>query len=404
MNSLAKKKPLAIGFVGENAYGILEAGTCHVNHILGDYGIEAHCIHLMKSDWAQQLRDLMVDRAVQFCYGFAGVGAVLRNESRSFWTDYKIPFLSLMYDHPFANLQNHIVDSPYVSNCYFVADYAEVQLNYIRHVHQCFVMRDAIRASRQPSPDPQNDWHNREISYLFIKTGHDVARLTPYIERLSSAKRKVFDTCLDLLQQSADYHLTHVAADHCRAQGIDPHEQHKDFAEVVLLLDRYLRDWRSRRVVEWLKYKPAVIIGDGWDMIDKTGARAQFLSSRPAGECASFYAKSRFVLNSNPYFRDGCHERVLMALQSGAVAVSDRNRFSDHIFKPLDGFVGFDWADRNWQEHLDDRIAGIDDTGYHHDPQKIWRHLQTEFSAERLVFSLLAAAQKIRANAEDDTP
>ena len=289
MTASTQKPPLVIGFVGENANGCLEASTRHLNTLLSSFGIEAHCINLFDPDWSTTLGKLVSDRTPHFCYGYAGVGAALLNGENSFWTDYKTPFLSFMYDHPFSNLRHHTVDSPYVVNGYFIADFLEVQQDYVQHKHPSILLRDRIAhttSTAEPvtKAEHQARWRARPIPYLFIKTGNDPARLEPEIKTLNAVEREIFYTCLSLLKNSANYHLTHLVAEHCRAQQIEPRADNRRFTKIVLLLERYVRDWRSRQVVEWLKNKPAVIVGDGWDSVDKTNAVAKFLPSAPATE------------------------------------------------------------------------------------------------------------------------
>ncbi len=401
MTVVAKKTPLVIGFVGENANGCLAVASRYINTVLASFGIEAHCINLFDPAWSDQLRALLADRTPHFCYGYAGVGAALRNGDKSFWTDYKTPFLSLMYDHPFCNLEQHTIDSPYVANCYFIADFLEVQLNYVRHPQQCFSMRDIccpiIPAGEALTKEQyQVRWRERSIPYLFIKTGNNPARLEAAIQALDPVERTIFHDCLAVLQRLADFNLTHLVAEHCRAKQIEPLARNKSFIQIVLLLERYVRDWRSQQVVEWLKHKPAVIVGDGWEHVDKTKAVAKFLPSMPATDCWGLYNDSRFVLNANPCFQDGCHDRVLSGLHCSSVVVSDRNRFSDHLFANLENFVGFDWANAHWQEQLDARLADTEATGGDFDPTVTLRHLTTQFPAQPFVVRLLTAAQKIR--------
>jgi hypothetical protein len=398
------KRPLVIGIVGENANGCLIAATKGLNEHFSHYGIEGHCINLREPNWSEALASLLADRTPHFCYGFAGIGASLRNGDESFWTTHKTPFLSLMYDHPFCNLANHTVASAYVANCYFIGDFLEAQLNFVKHPGENYLLRDAFghSAPMRTSPDPavrRSDWRKRSIPYLFIKTGYDLSRHNGAIISLTRREKGIFHDCLDVLQHSADHNLTLLAAEHCRQKQIDLDTGHGSFSKIVLLLERYVRDWRGVQIVEWLKHKPALIVGDGWDFIDKTGASATFRASIPATECDQLYRDSRFVLNANPCFRDGYHERIICGLQSGAIAVSDRNRFSDHVFAKLENFVSFDWADARWRENLDTRLTQIETDGGDFDPTIAYRHMNLEFPNDPFVAKCLMIAQKIRQSA-----
>jgi hypothetical protein len=385
--------PLVLGFVGENANDVLESSTAYVTRLLAARGIEAHSIDLRAADWNDRLRSFVTSRPILFGFGYAGVGSVLKNGAQSFWTAFQTPFLSLMYDHPFYNIANHTVDSPYVANCYFIPDFAEVQKNFVKSPQPCFVFHDPIESSAQP---PQAEWKNRPIRYLFVKSGGDPAKLDAAIAALDAPERALFHECLKTLQASSDLAITDLVSMRARFMNFGRPFNDGTFARIVLLLDRYLRDWRSRQLVEWLKHKPAVIVGGGWDTVDKKGVAAQFLPARPFHDVTAMYQDSRFAFNTNPYFRDACHERVIMALIAGAVAVSDRNQFSDRNFAHLGNFAGFDWGDVNWREKLDARLGEIEKSGGNFDPAIAKNHVAALFPAERFVTDMLDAAAEIR--------
>jgi hypothetical protein len=114
---------------------------------------------------------------------------------------------------------------------------------------------------------------------------------------------------------------------------------------VVQTLDLYSRRKRALDFVEWLKFQEgAVIIGAGWDFIDRTGVRAEFRAPLPMHESFPLYEQSQFVCNTNPYARDHIHERIVCGLAMGCCVLTDTNAWWDKNFADVPALTRLDWG------------------------------------------------------------
>ena len=109
-------------------------------------------------------------------------------------------------------------------------------------------------------------------------------------------------------------------------------------------MDYYLRRLRAIEMVEWLKQQDgAVIIGNGWDFIDRSTSKAEFRPAIDANTAMELYGQSQFVLNTNPYASDIAHERIINGLAYGSVVVSDSNAWWAKYFCDIPALHLFNW-------------------------------------------------------------
>lgn len=100
-------------------------------------------------------------------------------------------------------------------------------------------------------------------------------------------------------------------------------------------IDRYLREWYRESILSaLLRQKITVdVVGMRWEMYQGEGN--EFLRIHPPCSYASqlgMLAQSRMVLNVQPLFQDGPHDRVINAMMNHSVAVSDSCCFLQEQF------------------------------------------------------------------------
>jgi len=138
--------------------------------------------------------------------------------------------------------------------------------------------------------------------------------------------------------------------------GHDHKEFWAEFWGFADIIDGYIRAKRATDMVEWLKFQEgAVIVGDGWDFIDKTGAKAIFKPSMPVVNACELFPQSQFTFNTSPYGYDIIHERVSIGLCNRSFVISDSNAWFDEHFVDVPQLFRFHW-NRDLQEQLGDVI------------------------------------------------
>jgi len=358
-----------LGFVGENANNILQAFCGSHNNKFALRGYQTGFIDLNMPDCFEAMKSFASRHELLFCYGYAGIGAHITADGVSFWDKYQIPFLSLMYDNPFYYPAHHVVATKWVRNCYGLEDFLDIQRNYFKSPHPSSLLRVASAGYADPT-DPDwrvVPWNQREIHGIFIKSGDSLAALELSFDVMPQHYLSIVRDCISVAQKDADLSLANFVHDGFSRANLYPKNDQKiwdDFVYIVRVLDQYLRTWRSNQLVEHIKHLPVLIIGNGWDHIDKTHAKAQFLPSMPIADIKKLLYQSKFVFNAHPYARYGWHERLFFGLELGSAVITDRTRFTDEHFSDLPNFFSFDWGNPSWPERMKYFMNSIEQEGF----------------------------------------
>lgn len=121
----------------------------------------------------------------------------------------------------------------------------------------------------------------------------------------------------------------------------------RDFAELLNHLypvDKYVRFSRRRKVVEAVGKAgiPATIIGDGWITTDLSEYKnLTFLPGRAITVSFSMMANSKIVLDINPLFAKGVHDRVTTAMANEALCFSDMNLNADSLLEDGKNIISY---------------------------------------------------------------
>ncbi|NBO19377.1 MAG: hypothetical protein EBV03_09160 [Proteobacteria bacterium] len=316
-----------IGLCYQSEHSALLFATLEYCHQLQQQGHQADLIDLSRPEGPPALLDRLKADPPDACFGLQGVGSRLSVEGKNLWTLSRVPFVGIHYDNPCYNVYNHFNDSPFVANLYAYQSFLGIQQAYLKplalqQLGACF------RYSVLPLPEAPMPWSERPIKLLFMKSGASLDACVAAInglpvklrdgiwDMLPVAERDVNLAVPDLLQRILDHY------GESRAQHFDL------FWGAAHWVDLYLRRKRAIAMVEWLKHQPgALIIGNGWDSIDKSTAKAEFRPGQSADQALALYGQSRFVCNVTPQGADIVHERPVFALYFGCVAITDRNRW-----------------------------------------------------------------------------
>ena len=93
----------------------------------------------------------------------------------------------------------------------------------------------------------------------------------------------------------------------------------------LYLTDKYVRNVRRRMVLETVAGHTALtVIGEGWEQTALGSmSHVTLLGGKRMEESFSLMADSRMVLDVNPLFANGVHDRVVSAMRNGALVCSD---------------------------------------------------------------------------------
>ena len=337
------QKVLGLTYASENA--VLEHATRSYIGRFHGHGIHAEILNLATPDAGAQIKAQLESGTVSFGFALQGVGSRLTigPSETNLWTQYQTPFLSLHHDNPSCNVYNHCVDSRYVANLYLFESFLDVQTRYLRshQINAWLPYEIDYMPCHQGLP-----FAERPLDLLFLKTGKEPRLYVDQLNQIVEPLREAVWAALDQAGQNENLVLFDLLAEAFRTCGYDPQNHQADFWGFADLMENYLRAQRAAQFVESLKHqKGALIMGDGWDFIDKTSAKAIFKPATAAHSAIELFPQTKIVCNTSPYGRDIIHERVTLGLCNHALVVSDTNAWWDKHFSDVPSLTRFRWKD-----------------------------------------------------------
>ena len=119
---------------------------------------------------------------------------------------------------------------------------------------------------------------------------------------------------------------------------IQDHYKISGFAELLnhmFLVDQKKRNQKRERVLSAVSKGsiPLTVVGEGWEHSSiSENANIRFLPARPMASTLLLMGRYRFVLDSNPLFACGLHDRVTSAMINGAVCLTDMSpKFDEEL-------------------------------------------------------------------------
>ncbi len=347
-----------IGLTYMSGYNALHGLALWYAKLLHDKGFETEVLNLATPGTMEALEESLRSNEVLFCFAPQGIGSRLGNDKQTIWEKFRVPFVGVHIDNPCYNIYNHFSNTRYVADLYVYESFADIHRRYLQTdqiVETMPYQLSDIGASQIPFRD-------RPIKLLYLKTGESVDECVQKLNGLPAPLRDGIWQQLERAAQNPNFQVCDLVQELFDRFGVDRNENTANFDlfwGCAHWMDMYLRRKRAADFVNWVKMQDgAVIVGNGWDFIDRTGARAVFRPSVPAEDVRKLYWQSRFIGNTNPYGRDVVHERVFFGLLNQSLVVSDTDAWLENYRNaPLDEYGEnialklFDWA-----RPLDDQL------------------------------------------------
>jgi hypothetical protein len=345
-----------LGIHAKSGNDVLAGETSDIACELAARGYKTECLNLLNPDARARFGDYMNSDEVLFAFGVQGVGSDLKTTAdRTIWSVMRVPFIGLHHDHPCHNPLNHVNASAYVGNLYHFKSFYEVKERYLPSPQ--FSAYTPYGFFGPPLTPPINSFRERPIRLLYLKTGVAPEPLWNGLDQLPGFVRDALIDQIGRAEKDPNLELSDLVDEIFTATKIDKRSNRAQFWLLVRQMDTYLRAARAARFMEWLKKQEgAVIVGDGWDFVDKTGARAIFKPAVNIVEGNGLYREAQFICNTNPYARDLVHERTIIGLAMGCRVISDTNAWTDEHLADVAALTLFRW-DRPLADQLDAAIA-----------------------------------------------
>jgi len=277
---------------------------------------------------------------------------------------------------PFANPKNHRVVARNVVNGYIYKEGADFQRDWICSPQISAMIPLAI------VPVAERDrlaWSKRTRRMVFVKSGTDESALRARWSEWPVKLRRVLEDSCDALAKEGTGDIVPLTLRCLDAHGINLGGRKDILCALLHEIDNYIRALRATTMIKAARNLPIDVFGDGWGHVSHLGGRARFWPSVNASALNDLYAETQFLVNANPNFSSGLHERVLWGFAAKCCVVSDDNTFSRNNLAHLPSYHGVEWNDEALADQMgeiysdpsdyDDQLEpALDYVHRHHDP------------------------------------
>ncbi|HVW07898.1 MAG TPA: hypothetical protein VHC90_04920 [Bryobacteraceae bacterium] len=348
-------RPYVLGFVGQNANGILRWWTEHVLEAFSPHGYDRKLIDLHDSAWPARLGEIMSTGAPQFCFSFQAMGMDVQINGENAWTRAGIPFFTCLSDSPYHAPRLHAAHAPGMFLLYGCVDFLDTYRRFLNGRAFAAFLPSIYPANPNASRTP---WKQRRHEIIFAKTAANPAALREGWKKRPARLQTILQESAELVLSGIDDTVAGCCAAVFANRRIHWGEVREVFLSVCSSVDFYARAVRAERMVRALMRRNALIVGD-WSYLDRTGSRAQFHAPVAASALDDLYADSRIVVNTLPAVRYGSHERVMAGLFARCAVVSDSTPWLDDTLSRCPSFFGLNIDAPSFEENLNDTAGSI---------------------------------------------
>ena len=275
-----------------------------------------------------------------------------------YYPDYfDAPFFHMIVDHP---MHLHYSLQIPLQN-YYVLCLDRYHQNYIKkyypHIKEAIFFPFAGISARDFMPDiPRNiPMKDRPMDLLFPGTYTPLDYYREQMQDVSSDQWEMTEHILSKMKRGSTDTI-----DELYRQEILPDT---DFFALKLhksrLIDRYIREWYREEILQTLLEAGihVHVMGFRWEMYD-TKYSSRLVIHPPCSYVEQLRAltESKMILNVQPLFQDGPHDRVMNAMMNRSVAVTDGCRYLSEYFHNGEDLVLYD---RNRREDAALQISGL---------------------------------------------
>jgi glycosyltransferase involved in cell wall biosynthesis len=278
------------------------------------------------------------------------VGYFLGGEETNIWDIYGINICNYLLDHPFY-YQEILERSP--SNTICVC----VDRNHVKYIDRfCRNVRKAVflpLAGDNELDDITYEWRKREIDVLFVgnykgykENGMPDAEFYILLEELMNNTQITFEAAVEQMLRLQNQTYTYDT-------------QIKACVEKNKYIDANIMAYYRCKLIEVLIKSSidVVVHGAGWESFEYFH-NPHFIYGGTIlhEECIEKMKESKIVLNIMPWFKDGIHDRVINAMLTGAVCVTDDSIYMSEAFEKDKDYICYSL---DAMEKLPDMISGI---------------------------------------------
>lgn len=295
------------------------------------HGLETLIIDVKEKDLSQSTIQSMRSFTPDFTCSFNSFDPVV--QGTYLWDFLEIPHASFLVDPSFYSTA--LVNSPFsVITCVDRSDCAAVASSGFERV---FFLPHAVEKELS---SPENSERIYDVALLGTCYDYETLRAR-WRNELSAPLSKMLEDAADIVLTKDKVSLAEALVTAWNASKLDPVDV--DFSLLYYYLDNYTRGKDRIELVRSIKHANVHIFGEmdvdnkiarnGWKHYVGTQKNVTLHGPVNFDKGLEIQKRSKIVLNSMPFFRDGTHERIFTGLACGALPLTSESIYLHEQFK-----------------------------------------------------------------------
>jgi len=348
-------------FKGQSRYDVLRYFVDYLSEGFVELGYETKIVDFLQDDFSNDLVKVFENNDVLSVVSFNAIGCDLRIDQKSLYDYLNIPFVAFMVDHPMyhiSRLNSNI--SKMIITCVDKShiDYIQGIMNLDKTL--AFIPHAGIPKRLSLDTKPAED---RSIDILFcgsFENPNEIRR--KWKEGVGGWLSEFIDYFVEYILQFEYISYTEAFFDILKNNDIFLNKDNiNKLFSLLPLIDKFIRAYRRAGIIDELADFNLHIYGNGWSDFIKNPLHLKVYDSVDYNRVIELMKDSKIVLNINPFFPYGSHERVFSAMQCGAVVASDKNGYLLREFKDKENIIFYEWSNiDNFKSVLSNLLLNTD--------------------------------------------
>lgn len=325
-------------------YKVLHLFTKYLAEGLTNAGATTRLLEIQREAPQEFLRSLLNDPP-DFTLCFNGI---LPDEQGRFVSDMvQIPHVACLVDSPHYFLP--LIKSKYsIITCVdrFGCDFFK-SVNF----HNALFMPHATsRSFLEASPPPDSD---RPYDVVMMASYVDIEKIhgnwkSRYGEKLALAFEEAAEITLIEPKTPYAHALARALDSYAKRESFNPNTV--DYIQLLTDLENYVRGKDRLELVKAIKDAEVHLFGENahlWKQAIGNPSNVIVHDEVPYTQALEIMQKSKIVLNSSPFFKNGAHERIFTGTAAGAVVISNDSLYLREKFSEGESLLFYNYQDVN---------------------------------------------------------
>ena len=324
-------------------YGVVDLFIDIVKHELESKNHTVFEVDLGENTMMESFFKIFSEHSIDCVIAFNAVGCDIKYNNQSLYDVFNTNFLAILVDHP----AHHIGRVIHPIKNYMISVIDKSHVKYISeilpHSHKLnfFLPHGGFENKQYKIRNLKEYNKQKNIDLLFTGSCFNKP-VKPWEDLPKTYPLQLFDDICDLLIHD-EYISVNEAYDvvfnkaNIKLSTVSKAQMSGMIARIITYVRQYKRDLVLEKI-----FKSGInitICGRGWEDRVKAYDNVNYIGAIDVQESIELMSKAKIVINCNPNFTQGSHERVFTGMLNHAVVFTDRSSYFDEFYNDKDSLL-----------------------------------------------------------------